>query len=219
MNPLYRRARFLVAAAHPRQFPSDEGLEVVFAGRSNAGKSSAINRLCGQKSLARTSKTPGRTQQIVFFDLDGHRRLVDLPGYGYAKVPEREKRHWGQLIEGYLQRRRALRGVVLVMDIRHPLKPFDVQMLEWCAAMDLPALVLLSKADKLKHGAQLRARQTVLQAAADLQVAAEVVPFSATKGSGTEPAWRWLDRRLEVETTKTQAKKCPGTEGGEESGA
>ena len=126
-NPF--RAAHYVLAAHPlQQLPADEGVEIAIAGRSNAGKSSAINALTGQKSLARTSKTPGRTQQIVIFEIDPGRRLADLPGYGYAKVPEKLRAHWREVMQGYFDTRRSLRGVVLVMDIRHPMKPFDAQM-------------------------------------------------------------------------------------------
>ena len=150
-NP-FRQASYTLAAHHLRQLPADAGVEVAIAGRSNAGKSSAINTLTDQKSLARTSKTPGRTQQIVIFELDEDRRIADLPGYGYAKVPAKLRAHWKQVMQGYFETRRCLAGVVLVMDIRHPMKPFDETMLDWCAAADLPCHVLLTKADKLKRG-------------------------------------------------------------------
>jgi GTP-binding protein len=150
-NP-YRSARYIVSAHHLHQLPGDRGYEVAFAGRSNAGKSSAINTLTNQKSLARTSKTPGRTQQIVIFDIDAERRIADLPGYGYAKVPEKLKAHWREVMQDYFRRRRSLRGVVLVMDIRHIMRPFDEQMLAWCEASGIPCHVLLTKSDKLKRG-------------------------------------------------------------------
>lgn len=150
-NP-YRTASYVISAHHLKQLPADSGYEVAFAGRSNAGKSSAINTLTEQKSLARTSKTPGRTQQIVIFDLDEERRIADLPGYGYAKVPQKLKAHWQQVMQRYFEQRKCLRGVVLVMDIRHPMKPFDEQMLAWCSASGVPCHVLLTKADKLKRG-------------------------------------------------------------------
>ena len=196
MKSLYRQARFLVAAAHPKQFPEDQGWEVAFAGRSNAGKSSVINRLCEQKALARTSKTPGRTQQIIFFQLDDTRRLVDLPGYGYAKAPPGEKAAWARVIERYLNERRALQGIVLVVDARHPGKPFDIQMLQWCAHSGLPALVLLNKADKLKRGALAQAQRDMKRLVDELGAEAEVIPFSALRGEGTEAAKAWLDRQL-----------------------
>jgi len=119
-NP-YRNARYVISAHHLKQLPEDTGYEVAFAGRSNAGKSSAINALADQKSLARTSKTPGRTQQIVIFDIDDQRRIADLPGYGYAKVPEKLRAHWRSVLQTYFVQRRSLRGVVIVMDIRHPM--------------------------------------------------------------------------------------------------
>ncbi|MEJ2535034.1 MAG: ribosome biogenesis GTP-binding protein YihA/YsxC [Gammaproteobacteria bacterium] len=151
-NP-FRQARYLLNAHRIGQLPPDTGIEVAIAGRSNAGKSSAINVLTGQKNLARTSKTPGRTQQIVIFELDISRRIADLPGYGYARVSRSLQDHWEQELQAYFETRRCLRGVVLVMDIRHPLKPYDVQMLNWCAAARLPCHVLLTKADKLRRGA------------------------------------------------------------------
>lgn len=179
-NP-YRAARYTVSAHHLRQLPADEGFEVAFAGRSNAGKSSAINALTGQKALARTSKTPGRTQQIVIFELDELRRIADLPGYGYAKVPDKVKDHWRRLMQAYFDRRQSLRGVVLVMDIRHPMRPFDQQMLSWCAATGVPCHLLLTKADKLKRGP---ARSTLLQVRRSLPDGASAQVFSAKSRDG-----------------------------------
>src|SRR5574344_3130863 len=154
-NPLpglCQKAQFLISAARVDQCPPDEGLEVAFVGRSNSGKSSALNTLT-RASLARTSKTPGRTQLLNFFALDEDRRLVDLPGYGYAKVPIPLKLHWQQHLEAYLSSRESLCGVVLMMDIRHPLTEFDRMMLDWALASRLPIHVLLTKADKLTFGA------------------------------------------------------------------
>jgi GTP-binding protein len=156
---------------------------VAFAGRSNAGKSSAINALTGQKSLARTSKTPGRTQQIVIFAIDECRRIADLPGYGYAKVPEKLKAHWREIMQAYFESRRSLRGVVLVMDIRHPLRPFDEQMLAWCSAAGVPCHVLLTKADKLKRGP---AQSTLLKVRKALPAGATAQVFSARTAAGLE---------------------------------
>lgn len=153
MNPLFQHIEFLTGAHKLSQAPPDTGKEVAFAGRSNAGKSRAINAITGISSLARVSKTPGRTQQINFFALDESRRLVDLPGYGYAQVPEKMKRHWLQTLEQYLQLRESLQGLILVMDIRHPLMPTDLQMLDWCHAAQMPVHILLTKADKLSKGA------------------------------------------------------------------
>lgn len=160
-NP-FRQTCYLLSAHRLAQLPADEGIEVAIAGRSNAGKSSALNALTGQKSLARTSKTPGRTQQIVLFGVGAGRRIADLPGYGFAKVPRSLKEHWQVVMEAYFQQRRSLRGVVLVMDVRHPLRPFDEQMLGWCSAAQLPCHVVLTKTDKLKRGPALATLQRVL---------------------------------------------------------
>lgn len=149
----YNSARFNKSAAKLHQCPEDVGAEVAFAGRSNAGKSSAINTLTNNGKLARTSKTPGRTQLINFFDLNIEGlRIVDLPGYGYAKVPIEMKQHWQQHLDEYLQKRQCLQGVVLVMDIRHPMKEFDHMMVNWCQTSHMPLHVLLTKSDKLKKG-------------------------------------------------------------------
>jgi GTP-binding protein len=179
-NP-YRSARYVISAHRLNQLPADSGYEVAFAGRSNAGKSSAINTLTDQKSLARTSKTPGRTQQIVIFDIDDERRIADLPGYGYAKVPEKLKAHWRHVMQMYFNQRESLRGVVLVMDIRHPMREFDQQMLAWCAASGVPCHALLTKADKLKRGP---AQATLLKVRRALPQGATAQVFSASKRTG-----------------------------------
>ena len=171
-NPL-ARASYLCAAHNPGQLPPDGGAEVAFAGRSNAGKSSALNALVGQNALARVSKTPGRTQQLVFFDVTAGsegaagvapadaRYLVDLPGYGYAKVPQDLQAHWQAFLDGYFSTRDALKGLVVVMDIRHPLKDYDRQMLGYAVEHGLPAHALLTKADKLGRGAAGNTLQAV----------------------------------------------------------
>lgn len=183
-NPL-KSAQFLLSAARPAQFPDDNWPEIAFAGRSNAGKSSALNRLCEQKGLARISKTPGRTRLINFFELEGGARLVDLPGYGYAKVPPAVKEQWARLIESYLQNRPTLVGLIHIMDVRHPMKPFDEQMLEFATAIECPIHVLLTKADKLKRGQQGRQRQITRNAVGD---DAGVQLFSAQTGQGADEA-------------------------------
>lgn len=149
----FRQAQYLTSAENLTQCPDDEGYEVAFAGRSNAGKSSAINTLTDNKKLARISKTPGRTQLLNFFNLDDERRLVDLPGYGYAKVPEAMKLKWQRNLNEYLQERDCLRGIVLVMDLRHPLQDFDTMIIDWSNSSDLPLHILLTKSDKLKPNA------------------------------------------------------------------
>ena len=143
---------FLQSASALNNAPSDFGYEVAFAGRSNAGKSSAINALTGNSKLARTSRTPGRTQLINFFAVADQIRLVDLPGYGFAKVPLKVKEEWNKQLERYLQYRRSLKGLILLMDIRHPLKDYDRQMIEWAAVSEMPVHILLTKCDKLKRG-------------------------------------------------------------------
>lgn len=157
INQYYRNARFLISAASIQQLPAGDTIEVAFAGPSNAGKSSAINTLCDNKGLAKISRTPGRTRLINLFRLDDRRKLVDLPGYGYAKVPQAIKQEWQQLMEQYLQQTTRLKGVVIIMDIRHPLKSFDRHMLDWCQHYGLPTHILLTKSDKLKKGAQQNA--------------------------------------------------------------
>lgn len=152
-NPL-ARARYLISAHVLKQLPEGEAREVAFAGRSNAGKSSALNALCQQKGLARTSKTPGRTQQLVYFEVAPQRYLVDLPGYGYAQVPPELRAHWQAFINRYFEVREALAGLVVVMDCRHPLREYDLQMLDYAATRRLPAHCLLTKADKLGRGEQ-----------------------------------------------------------------
>ncbi len=184
-NPL-RHAQYLRSVHNPEQLPDDDGREVAIAGRSNAGKSSAINAIAAQSKLARTSKTPGRTQQLVFFELGRERYLVDLPGYGYAKVPEPLREHWKGLIDGYFRTRQALVGLVVVMDIRHPLKEFDRVMLDYAAARGLPAHALLTKADKLPRGQQAKALTAVRNALKGSR--AEVQLFSAETGQGVEEA-------------------------------
>ncbi|MEW8277011.1 MAG: ribosome biogenesis GTP-binding protein YihA/YsxC [Candidatus Thiodiazotropha sp.] len=198
MNPFYHRARFLKSAARLSQSPADSGFEVAFAGRSNAGKSSALNVLCGQKSLARTSKTPGRTQLLNFFSLDDERRLVDLPGYGYAKVAESIKREWQKTLAHYIEYRQCLRGMVLLMDIRHPMTEFDRQMLDWNTHHGLPTHILLTKADKLKSGA---AKNTLLQVKKALREHRDITlqRFSALKIEGIDECHQVLDLWFELE--------------------
>jgi GTP-binding protein len=194
-NPL-NGASFVLSTPDPLQLPADSGAEIAFAGRSNAGKSSALNVLVGVHGLARTSRTPGRTQHLVAFVLPDGRRLVDLPGYGYAKVPEAVRAQWRDALEGYLMRRRSLRALALVMDIRHPLTPFDEQMLAFCAAHDLPCHVLLTKADKLGRGQTAQTLLAVQRELAQLHGVLSAQVFSATAGTGVEAARAALTRLL-----------------------
>jgi GTP-binding protein len=197
-NRYYRQAKFLISAGTAAQFPQGEGLEVAFAGRSNAGKSSAINALCDNRGLAKTSKTPGRTRLINFFALDESRRLVDLPGYGYAKVPITVKQEWEALLEKYLMQTQQLRGLVIIMDIRHPYREFDQKMLDWCQHYHLPAHILLTKADKLSRGAQAKSLQQVKKELKLAGYEASVQAFSASNHQGMEQLVATLDTWLEL---------------------
>lgn len=190
---LYHNASYLCSAHELSQLPADTGAEVVFAGRSNAGKSSVINALTQQKKLARTSKQPGCTRQINFFQLGRNARLVDLPGYGYARVPDSLKAHWGRLIDGYLAQRRSIAGLVLIVDIRRSIAEPDTQMLAWCEARGLPARMLLNKADKLSGGA---ARRTCLEVEKRLGPGSVAQLFSAAEKSGLEELVRALEAWL-----------------------
>lgn len=187
-GPPWSRARFVLAAHALHQLPADAGREVAFAGRSNAGKSSALNAITGVSGLARISRTPGRTQQLVVFALDAGRRLIDLPGYGYAAVPLPLRAHWGQTLSAYFRSRSALAGLVLAMDVRHPLGNYDAQMLELAAGRGLPVLVLLTKADKLGRGAAEGARRRVAAALAGRSPAIAVQLFSAPARTGVDAA-------------------------------
>jgi len=200
MSELYRKAHYTVSATQLSQLPPDSGYEVAFAGRSNAGKSSAINTITGINALARISKTPGRTQMINFFHLDTDRALVDLPGYGYAKVPEKMKLKWQQTLSKYLETRQSLRGLMLMMDIRHPLKNFDLQMLLWAKQAALPIHILLTKADKLKRGAAGNALQQVKNELSESELDASVQLFSSLNHQGRDEAIHVLDTWFELDT-------------------
>ena len=193
----YQCTSFQLGTPSTRHAPPDIGLEVAFAGRSNSGKSSALNVITNQKALARTGKTPGRTQHINFFAVDVGRRLVDLPGYGYAKVPREVKLRWQRAIEQYLETRQSLRGVILLMDIRHPLKTFDRQVLAWCHSAGLSLHVLLTKADKLKRGPARAVLLQVRRELAEIHPAATVQLFSALTPAGADEARAVLDHWLE----------------------
>ncbi len=198
LNQYYRQARFLISAASPNQFPQ-EGMEVAFSGRSNAGKSSAINTLCDNKGLARTSKTPGRTRLVNFFNLDEERRLVDLPGYGFAKVPLAIKKQWEQLMTNYLSDQIALQGLVLIMDIRHPLNDYDWQMIRWCDHFQLPLHILLTKADKIKNNPRQQSLLKVRKLLAAENIDASVQVFSALNKTGLEALVAKLDDWLQLD--------------------
>ena len=212
----YRQARFLTSVARIRGLPPDRGREVAFAGRSNAGKSSAINALAGRRHLARTSRTPGRTRLINFFELDESRRLVDLPGYGYARVPRSMTREWGALVGKYLESRESLAGVVVLMDIRHPLAELDTTLLDWCRAANLPVLAVLAKADKLARGRRAAALSEVSGRLAQYGDAMGAMVFSATKRIGHRELTQCLNDWLgyESEPVPSRAKEnAPAVEG------
>ena len=194
IRPLnYAKTHFILSAPDITHLPIDTGVEIAFAGRSNAGKSSALNTLTNQKALARTSKTPGRTQLINLFEVEENCRLVDLPGYGYAQVPEAIKRKWQKSLGEYLQKRESLKGLVVLMDIRHPLKDLDQQMVEWAVSVNIPVMLLLTKADKLASGAQKKQVNMVKEAILPFQGDITVAPFSSPKRVGLEALKQKLD--------------------------
>lgn len=200
-SPIILDCRFLCGAASPHGFPEDDRPEVAFVGRSNAGKSSALNLITGRRQLARVSKTPGRTQQINFFDCNGNARLVDLPGYGFARVPPAVQKQWRVLIESYLVDRNHLRGLVVVMDARRPLTDLDKAMLEFANVHGRPCHVLLTKADKLSRGAAANMFARASQAfQAYPQTGGQL--FSALKRTGVEEARAvvaaWLSRQADI---------------------
>ncbi len=200
---LFPQAKFTKSAHEPAQFVRDRGREVAFAGRSNSGKSSAINAILNRRGLARTSKTPGRTQLVNFFDLSNNRRVVDLPGYGYARVPRKVQEHWGLLMESYFTGRRSLVGLILIMDVRFPMTEYDGQMLAWTEASRCPTHILLTKSDKLSRGA---ASQVLHKVEHHLGKRHTAQLFSATKRTGVEEAREALERMLEKKTSgKRQA--------------
>lgn len=194
MKPNYNQAEFMLSVANLDQLPVDLGFEVAIVGRSNAGKSSVLNQLTQNKSLARVSKTPGRTQHINLFDLGSDRRLADLPGYGYAKVPPSVKKQWEQLLDNYLRTRECLQGLVVVMDIRHPFKEFDHQLLTWSSQCDLPVHILLNKADKLTTNHANQTLKSVPASIANYHNKITYQAFSALKGIGIKELRECLDQ-------------------------
>ncbi|WP_077773077.1 ribosome biogenesis GTP-binding protein YihA/YsxC [Salinivibrio sharmensis] len=189
----YRNTQFVTSAPDIRHLPDNTGIEIAFAGRSNAGKSSSLNRLCDQKSLAKTSKTPGRTQLINLFKVDEGCHIVDLPGYGYAQVPLEMKEKWQRSLGEYLQKRDQLGGLVVLMDIRHPMKDLDQQLIYWAVESNLPVLVLLTKADKLKSGARKQQLMKIREASLAFCGDVEVELYSSLKGMGVDKLRRKLD--------------------------
>ncbi|QAX82292.1 ribosome biogenesis GTP-binding protein YihA/YsxC [Candidatus Pseudomonas adelgestsugas] len=200
---LCQQSKFMLSAAKVNQYPDDQGFEIAFAGRSNAGKSSALNTLTSI-NLAHTSKTPGRTQLLNFFKLDDNRRLVDLPGYGYAKVPIQVKLHWQHRLEGYLNGRRSLKGLIITIDIRNLMNDFDLLMLNWAIARNMPIHILLTKADKLSYSA---AKDTFLKVQSEIhQSLSDVITiqlFSAPKRIGLKDAYTILSSWMQLADKST----------------
>jgi GTP-binding protein len=203
----YPAVRFLLSANHAPQFPADDGAEVAVAGRSNSGKSSAINALTQRRSLARTSKTPGQTQLINFFELEPDRRLVDLPGYGFAKVPAHVRDHWQELVGGYLEMRNSLMGLLLIVDARRGLNDDDRGLMGWANVRGRRVHVLLSKSDKLSRQ---QAQRVLASVRGELPTQASAQLFSAVSKEGVEEGQRALDALL--------ANKKPGGSGGRATG-
>ncbi|GJM05708.1 MAG: putative GTP-binding protein EngB [marine bacterium B5-7] len=185
-NGWYSRFEFIKGVTAFNQLPEDSGVEVAFAGRSNVGKSSALNKITNRRSLARTSKSPGRTRELNYFAYDESRHIVDLPGYGYAKVDEAMRNVWAKLLERYLRERNSLKGVFLIMDIRHPMGKFDQIMLDYCKSCDLPLHVLLNKSDKLSKSAANKTRMDISRELVDIN--GSIQQFSALKGVGLDEA-------------------------------
>ena len=189
----YPAARFITSANATKQFVPDTGVEVAVAGRSNAGKSSAINVIVNRRQFARTSKTPGRTQLVNFFSLRDGQRLVDLPGYGFARVSDAKREHWGELLSDYFEVRKSLKGLLLIVDIRRQLKDYDRQMMAFAEEVNLPVHILLTKADKLKRGQAARA---LLEVCKEVDDRATVQPFSVLSHQGESEARDVLERFL-----------------------
>ena len=208
----FQAATFTTSAPSLSQCPDDTGCEVAFAGRSNAGKSSAINTLTRIRGLARISKTPGRTQMINFFAVGEGRRLVDLPGYGYAKVPIAMKIQWDKHLAEYLQERNSLGGLILLMDIRHPLQDYDQQMLNWAAQAGLPVHVLLTKSDKLKRGPAKNMLMTVEKRLRDMdpaRILLSVQTFSSLKKDGLPQLEAQLSHWLNADFNDAESPQAP----------
>jgi GTP-binding protein len=193
IKPKYENAEFMLSVANLSQLPPDQGIEVAIVGRSNAGKSSVLNQLTHNKSLARVSKTPGRTQHINLFTLDKNRRLADLPGYGYAKVPPALKQQWELLLDAYLRNRDSLQGLILVMDIRHPFKDFDKQLLIWSSQCQIPVHILLNKVDKITMQELKKTLRKVNDAVPIYPNIVTFQTFSALKGLGIKELRAKLD--------------------------
>ncbi|WP_104400285.1 ribosome biogenesis GTP-binding protein YihA/YsxC [Vibrio penaeicida] len=212
----YQNTHFITSAPDIRHLPEDKGIEVAFAGRSNAGKSSALNRLTNQRSLAKTSKTPGRTQLINLFKVYDNCHIVDLPGYGFAQVPLEMKKKWQQSLGEYLQKRQSLKGLVVLMDIRHPMKELDQQLIYWAVDSGIPVQVLLTKADKLKSGVRKATLLKIREASLTFGGEVKVDVFSSLKGIGVDQLRskmdEWFAPALIEETQESEDPEQPTEE-------
>ncbi len=215
MSLLYRKAYFLLSAADVKQLPPDSGIEVAMVGRSNAGKSSVLNRVTQSKGLARVSKTPGRTQLVNVFVLDDERRLIDLPGYGFAKVPLAAKLKWQKTVNVYIEQRECLKGLVVVMDCRHPLRETDVQLLEYCDHRGLAVHILLNKSDKLSRNDAINTMREVTSALQGYRNTISIQLFSAMKGIGVKELCGVLDGWYGLHTHPSSALWAPSPTRGE----
>ncbi|MGQ0442846.1 MAG: ribosome biogenesis GTP-binding protein YihA/YsxC [Methylophilaceae bacterium] len=213
--PLFQNAAFYISAHHLRDLPHANGIEIAFAGRSNAGKSSALNTLANHNRLAFVSKQPGRTQLINFFSINpdkgNDKFLVDLPGYGYAKVPEAMRAHWQMVLSRYLSERTSLTGLVLVMDSRHPLQPLDRQMLDWFCFSGRPVHVLLTKSDKLSRNEAIQARNKVQKALSEHWNNCTVQLFSSLKKQGVDEAEKVIGAWLFANESTPNKDQIPHT--------
>ncbi|HEX5611137.1 MAG TPA: ribosome biogenesis GTP-binding protein YihA/YsxC [Burkholderiales bacterium] len=207
LRALFQKAVFLASAGRTEDFPHEEVPEIAFLGRSNVGKSSAINAITGRKRLAFAAKAPGRTQTINFYGIDSTVRLVDLPGYGYARVPQSVRAHWEFLVSSYLGGRASLTGAVILMDARHPLTPQDERLFGWVRPMSLRTIVLLTKADKLSRSAAIATRAKVIRQLSEHSD--DVLLFSSTTGTGVETARERLAKWLPLERAAAGNKRPP----------
>jgi GTP-binding protein len=202
-------AEFVLSAREPAHYPPAALPEIAFAGRSNVGKSSLINALLNRKGLARTSNTPGRTQEINFFSVNGSLYFIDLPGYGYAEVPEKVRRNWGPMIETYLSGRQTLRLVVLILDVRRDPYPGDRQLMDWLRLYGIPFLVVLTKSDKVSHG-ELQRRRNCIGRDLALLPSTALMTFSAKSGDGKDILWREIKKAIEPSLPVREVHKARG---------